>query len=530
MKRAQLRQQGFATTAALFFVICVGVMAVTMLSLSSLSSKMTALTAEKLQANALAETGLQVFSDRIRSQMRADESYPFSMGVTALNIDRDGTDRQVGTYSAKLLAVRKVEVDIDQGGSKIRRATYTFSIEASGSTVQGKASTIVGKITGYVDHRLRNVVTTVADQNGGSYDQLSFPIGAIVSNGQINVETDDGLKTFAANGQDAHVLANQGMTWNPATGAKAGVTSSTVLDCQGQYLVPQGSAYDFTVSNSGIGNSNGSVNYRNPAMPAAGDFPGSPPNSVLRLGGEVNFADDAQVDTWTSKWQTVASGTGATTIAGGTSVSALPKNGSGQPIIGTPATINGDLDIGSGEEIRLVPNSSDPKKNIIVVKGNIKNLGKIRNLGVTLVVEGKYSDSASSKYMIDNVGSPFGDRDTTVMRSAFISVNKSPDAVVLKAGGDLQTGLIYAAKGGIQVLGNAPDITGSLVSGGYGANGGIKIKPSGGTLFSLHYDPYATTGGPLPIDPDTVIDNSWVDDGISASFTPSRLFDYRQLK
>ena len=89
---------------------------------------------------------------------------------------------------------------------------------------------------------------------------------------------------------------------------------------------------------------------------------------------------------------------------------------------------------------------------------------------------------------------------------------------------------VYATQGGIEVTGNDPVLNGLLVSGGVGNYGGILIEPGGTGTFTLNYEPYAATGGPLEVDSASVIDTEWIPDGLWSAFDPGRPYNWVFMK
>lgn len=159
-----------------------------------------------------------------------------------------------------------------------------------------------------------------------------------------------------------------------------------------------------------------------------------------------------------------------------------------------------------------MPKSTNPWDNIIYVNGDVKNLGNIKNLGVTIVVVGKYSDSTTSSYSLDATGSPFSNIATVSQRSSIMCLSSDPQAVSLSTRQNTSPGLIYAINGGIDVTSANCSITGMLVSGGTGTNGGVNIHPAGYGSLTVNFDPNAATGGDLDLSSYSQINSTWVPD------------------
>lgn len=471
---------------------------------------------KKLQANLLAESSLEALFDQIRREMASTGNYSFNL-PTANYITGTGANRYtVGQYEARVVSADQVEQDLGSGGNKFRRTTYTFLLEGKGVARGGSTSVLRARFTATREQAL---VPITSNPPNFANNPVTFPIGAMISNSKLEIITNGTVQSTAPNGTSGHMLANGGISWNRFSGTKSSVTSS-IVRAQGQYIVPDGSAYQYTVGPNGLGNSNGSINYENPGMPASGNFLGSPANSVIRSSGPVAFANNAKISTWVTRWQ------GATTqVAPVPSINASqlgPVNGVNNALQ-CPVMINGDLNINAGETIRLLPKSTNPWENVIYVKGNIRNAGALLNLGVTLVVEGKYIDTASAKYDLSEIGSPFSTSQMVRMRSSLMSLNTSADAITFHQDASTTTGLVYALKGGIQADGSNTELTGSFVSGSSDPAAGIRIAPRDGSSFKMNFDPYSATGGPISVQPGQT---TWVPGSVTLAWNPTKLSNW----
>jgi len=165
-----------------------------------------------------------------------------------------------------------------------------------------------------------------------------------------------------------------------------------------------------------------------------------------------------------------------------------------------------------------------------VVRGNVKNLGALLNLGVTIVMEGKYTDGPSSEYKVSSDGSLFANDDLVAQRAGFISTAKEKEAFRFRTNSSARTGLIYAALGGIQVEGANVEFTGSLVAGGRGGDGGIDINPGGGNSFVVRYDSWAVNGGSLEITEPAEVEVTYNLGGITRGFQPTKLFNINEKR
>jgi hypothetical protein len=530
LNRKNHSRRGMSIAPVMMFALGFTTVGISVISMSNTYNRGAKKVADKVQSNSLAESAANVLFDNIRVQMRADQTFPFNLNEVALTVPKEGGgDETIGNYSARVTANREVQTDVEIYGTKYRKFTYYFTIEGRGTAAGGVESVVQCNFKGDIYKYLvpRHTVTATPPPNS-----FSFPIGAIVSNTDIDIRTDQGLRTSSLDGKNGgHVIANDGISWRAASGSKNSIVNPNLLDIQGYWLVPDGASYSATTGNSGLGNPNGTKNYRSPAAPAEGDFPGAAANTVIKLEDTVGFADETQVNNWKNDWYAQAT-TGAYNnyASNVNSGSIAPRPGDGKIGIQAPAKLEGDLDVADGEKVELWPASTDPRKNVVYIKGDVKNRGQIVNHGVTLVFEGKYEDDSDAEYKIEPDAATFKDRDLAVMRSAFLSLNKSKNAIKFHTNSSATTGLIYALNGGIEVDGSNAEFTGMLLAGGSGSNGGIQIRPGGGSSFVVNYDPYAATGGTLALDAGSVIDTEMVTNGTQSPFSPTKMVDWIQKK
>jgi hypothetical protein len=511
----------------MMFALGFTVMGVAVMSLSVTHNKGAKRTIDKWQSDTLAESAANILYDQIRLQMISDLSYPFVLNDTTVTVPKpDGTTDTVGTYSARLLQDREVQTDVEEHGNKYRKFTYYYTVEGRGKAVGGVESVVRVKFRGEV---WRNLVPRFTTSGNPPPEMFSFPVGAIVSNSSINVRSNGGLKVTSPNGNDAHLMAESGISWSPSSGSKSSITSSNYMDIQGYYLVPDGGAYSSTVGTGGMGNPNGIKNYKSPSAPAQGNFPGAAANSVVKLEGDVGLADESTVNGWTAEWDTNSKKSGSNYFSSSVTSSSLPARPDGKIGIQSPAQINGSLNVANGQKIELWPSSKDPRKNIVYVKGNISNLGQLVNHGVTLVFEGKYTDDSDAKYQLEPDPLTFKTIEEVMQKSSLLSMSKANDSIQMSTNSSQTTGIVYSLKGGIRMTGNG-SIRGMLLAGGTGANGGVDIRPNGGGQFLINFDPYAATGGDIIVDEESVIDTNFVPGNIARNFTPTKLFNWVSVK
>lgn len=508
----------------MIFVIGFGAVGVSVMSMSNTQAQEVKGAGDKWQTDGLAASGAHILYEQIRQQMIADQSYPFVLSETVQKVKRpDNTEDTLGKCSARVVADRLVEKD--QGGYRIQ--TYYFTIEGRGVTAAGKQSIARVEFKGEM---YRHLVPRDTYGNNGAPDSIWFPTGAIVANGAVNMTTNQGIRTISTN-KDAHVVGNKGITWNPFSGSKNSFANPNVIDIQGYYLVPDGGPYTSTMSTNGLANPSGAKNYRSPAAPAQGDFPGAAANSVIKLNGSAAFPNESTVNNWAADYLNSASVASGAKFPTGLSSSAItPRVSDGQIGVQSPALITGDLNVSNGATVHLWPASTNPKKNVIYVKGNVKNMGNIINHGCTLIFEQTYEDSASATYRIEQDALTFKTKEEAVMKSALLSLKKAPDAFKFHTNGSATTGLVFAMKGGIQVDGSNADFTGMLLAGGTGANGNIDVKPGGGNSFTVHYEAYAATGGNVVMDAESLINTEYVAGNVARPFTPTKLYNWNWTK
>lgn len=518
-------QRGMSTPVVLAFMMGFLVVGSVTLDMSRRTDDFGNRNSERLQAIMLAESGIHDYYDRVRTQMRASGSYPFELTSTDLRSTMSGRDLRAGAYTVRAVDVDVAQQDVGPNNNRRRLTNFIFLVEAVGTSQRGLRATMRATFTASIERDLeaRTTVTHTGPQVGSMF----FPNGAIVSNSTVSIRTNNGLRTFSPDGRGGHLIANDGIDWDTTNGQKRNNTNPNVMDIQGQYIVHQ-SAYAFTTSDRGIGNSNGTTNYRSPSMAGVSGWPSNhQANRVLSTQNRVNFANDSEVDTWMSDWNAAMNSNNVTRYSRAIRSSDVPQRAGDQwRIIRTPAVIEGNLDIDAGQVLRLMPTSSNPRDNVIIVRGHVRNAGMLYNLGVKLVIEGKYSDTSSAEYRLDTQGSPFPSIGRVLQNAAMVSTFANSDAIEFDTNSSVTTGLIYAAKGGIRVRGN-PEFRGILAAGGGGSRGGVDIRPNGGNSFVVHHTPEAAI--PAEYDPTwnrTQIDVNFVEGRITVPFRPSRLSNW----
>ncbi|MBL8087912.1 MAG: hypothetical protein JNM85_07575 [Chthonomonas sp.] len=509
------RQRGFGSTVLVVVVLGVLAVGVGAMTLTMSAYQNSNRSAEKYQATALAEAGVQDLYNRIRRQMQTSGDFPFTLDSVELDHNQVA-GHSAGTYSARVVNWSNSTEDVNYDG-RVRRVTYKFEIEGLGTSVTGIASKVRTKFTGQVDFNLKKITTTT--KIGDAPAQIYYPKAAMSTNGQLNIQNSAGMEVGAPGGQ-AHLLANDGMKWDPHGSAKETFGSAAVLKVQGQIAVAR-DAYDFTVSSNGLGNGNGEKNYTTDSAAAS-----MPDNTILYSGSRIAFADSGVVSTWQTRWRTTASVKVTPTSV---STSSMTPDASGNKVIEAPSYIEGDLTINSGDILKLKPTSTNPSRNIIYVNGKVTNAGALQNLGVKIVVVDKYSESASGSYGVATAGSIFSNQTRVLQNSGLLVLGEGKDAVRIQSGATTTSGLIYAMRGGIDIDADSKQISGLLVSGGSGNDGGIDIKMSKTGKFKLIYTPEAAIPGDIAAGDLEKIDVTYEINGVRSPFNATRMTEWVEL-
>ncbi len=523
MKKSH-RIKGSSTPIVLMFIGGFAMIGYSVLDINNVNERTSLKASQKVQANNLAESGVQQLFDNIRRQMLANNTYPMTISTTDYTAPTSAGTIVLGQYSARLLNVDTQMRDV----SGRRQTTYIYDVEGLG-VVNGITSTIRAQFTGTVVHDLEEI-----HQNDGgapNADQIHFPAAAIAAAETLDIETDQGLRTISPDGKSGHLLANKGIDWKPkGRGSKHGFNDPKVLDVQGMILVHRDHKAR-TEGPNGIGNSNGKKNYRTPVIFAVGGLPATDADSVYGMDAEVGFASEAVVNNWKNNWISTTAKTGATRYSTSiTSNDVTERPGDQWRVIPTPAYISGDLEVLPGQQLRLMPSSTNIVENIVYVKGKVKNMGALMNLGVTLVIENGYVDGPTSEYKLDTQGTPYNTRKKVLQASSLVCLKKSPEAIKIKSNSSTLTGVIYAANGGIMVESSGAEISGILVAGGRGKNGGVTIKPGGGSSFVVRYEPDAVGGGDFDSQLYQDTNHSYRTTTVAEGFQPTNITKWVQVK
>ncbi len=531
------RQAGIGTPTAIFLVGGLAAVGLGVASLTGVAESNGGKSVDTAAARSLAESGVQTLYAKIRKEVREGSEAPGVLPDTMLSDPAD-EQRTLGLYSSRVLSADVTTSEVNMGdGSVATRTTTVYTIEGRGR-VRNAQGRVRARFVATIDRsngRYRDD-TIVNPEGEGNGVPFSVCPGAISSNGRVLLRTDGGFRTVSTD-KTGDIVANKGIVWAPYSGAKTGIRTTNLIELQGQFQVP-GSAeyahiYDQTVGPDGLGNSNGSKNYRSPRFNETPDNPALEADTVARRLHPRPYPNTDMFSGWDAEWREKTSA--ANNFPGSIDTANYGHTDpSGATVLTTPAYINGDLIVRAGATLKLAPHSDQPWKNVIYVNGNVKNLASLRNLGVTLVIRGKYSDGAASEYSVDPSGPRYTDEGTVMAKANMVSLNPAADAVTFTTDRPQKTGLVYATHGGIRVLGQSPDITGKLNAAGSNDAAGIFIEPRNGTAATLRYDPRC--GGNRHIVPSaetttSTVRRTLVEPGtVVRPFDPGRLEGWTLLK
>lgn len=517
MKKRILRKRlGMGTLAAVALMGGSLMLGLTMVSVTMTSHRLATRSSERQQALALAEAGISQLYAKIKGELSVGTEFGLALGEQQLYHNQDLNDPE-GKYNARVVSTSQVSQDVDRWGVRVRQVTYNFTIEGLGKTAIGVTARLRCNFTGVTEYELRRVGTETV--GGDTPQQFFFPRGALAAAEQIKVVANS-LTTLGSSPAGAgHVIANEGISWTPAAGNKADFGAQTMLSANGQYVVNQ-SALTWTQGSAGLGNTNGQTNYTSPPAPGA-----SVGNQIMYSNSPINFADSATAGQWDTRWQQNA-GRDPARVFGATGASGLPATSADLPtgnVLETPAYIRGDLTVGNSDTLVLKPSSSNPMKNVVYVEGNINNLGKILNLGVKVVVRGRYTEDSNAEYRIETQGSPFANRQRVLQNSSLISVSSVPNSIEFTSTVSGTTGLVYAVRGGIRIAAPGRTLEGAFIAGGTAGTGGIVVNSGTGAGTTINFSRDATIPGDIDLASIDQIDINYTIGGVYSPFAPSTL-------
>lgn len=499
------KKAGSSLALTMMFFTVIGMVTIAAVGVTTTNDAMAQRAVEKTQATALAETGVEMLYDQICRDYAALKNPDTTKPKTTITSTFAGRDRTQGSYESKVVNVTttKLSPAPSQPTGSVEY-THVYELEGTGTAFNGTTSITRAKFT------IKRVLSG-EDKGATSSIFVDFP-GAINSNTTIDFVTNQGIRTQDPAGTDksAHIVANDGIIWSPATGTKEVYVNPNIIDIQGHILVanqPTTYPFDMTKGVSGLGNPNGMKNYR----AASAHSTPSPDYSVSQdevtgMGQERHYPDLTELITMRDALLKSATGaTGSTTYNNIDSSTVTFHPTLGRKIIDAPAVVNGDINIAAGDLLQIRPTSANPDDNVIFVYGDIKNLGAIENLGVKLVFLGQYSDSTSSTYNLTTQNSPYTKLEDIYKQATLLSFSQRKEAIKISSNSSARYGSVFAAAGGVNITGNL-EINGIITSGGapdYSPNqiwdrnykqnsgiaygGGVKIAPINGQSFVVNF-------------------------------------------
>lgn len=498
IKRRSIR--GASLPLALMFFMVVGLITVAAIGVTTTGDNMAFRASLKAQANSLAEAAVQDLYDQAVRQLANGDSALNDLPTKNVTNVLTGKTREMGRFNGKILSVNVNKV-FGPAGYPATAVEYNYKvvIQGHGIATNGVDSYVTASFTASQVH--------AADGGTSSSDTFQVYPAAIESNTTIELATDARVQTIDSSPVDkqAHLLANQGIVWNTVNKSKSAVFDPDIIKIDGQAYVaiqPTMDSYNMTTGASGLGNSNGSKNY----VTLATSY--SPLSGQEAKANEISMLDhikqfSSQGDLLTTFTANAPSNTAMITSKVSTSLKA--DLWTGLKTIKAPAIISSDFQVSANDSVQIVP-ADDPSANVVFVKGNLQNLGKLLNLGVTVVVTGNYSDSPTAVYTTSTKGSPFSDQLAVYEHASLIAMSYEKSAVSISSNVDSNPGLIAALNGGIDITGTQT-LSGILMSGGrdlatnladpataplVSAKGktfgsGVFIRPLKGKSFTLNY-------------------------------------------
>lgn len=387
--RRTRKTTGLALGTVMLLISSVILIFLTLTNLSITSLRLTANGRDKAISLSLAEAGV----DNAVDEIRLNNSYSGTGGAVTLT---DTSGVSAGTYNVQVTAINENLLDV----------------YATGITPNGK---------------VRDVRARVA------LSGLTIGDGAMLSNGDINVNGSVLVQTEPLNQRNAHLRANRNIT---------GVGSASV---------------DGRVAAAGTVSLGASVISTDTLYPAG-------QSGAARIA----FPTEDTIATWKTQW--IADAQAGGTISGIT----------GTATITGPKYIDGDITMNGGDTLTIT--GSGP----IYVNGNVKMSGNSTIFNTSnFIVSGTFTQVGTT------LGDPvyLADPKTVHTPPALISLSTDLNTAIRLTGTSTnnQYSVIYAVNGGIDVQGNV-QVRGSLIAGGVGAT----ITASGN--YTHTYPQNAVTG------------------------------------
>lgn len=535
MKNRLVRGSSLPLTMMFFMVI--GTVTVVSVGLTTTTDSMVYRGVQKVQATELAESGINVLYDEICRRLNQANATPASLQAMRMSSSMEAAFRDLGEYSARVVKVTSKDVEPAPGfGADTVERTYTFELEGKGVAPNGTESIVNSTFSG----KMVVVKGAFLDEQT---EMKVFP-GAIQSNTEVVFIAESDIRTEDAGSQDkeAHIIANRGVRWNPPASPKVSITTPDVIKIDGHVLVPDQPTlmhYQMSMSPSGLGNYDNRKNYQTAGPWVNKTTPYTVvADSVTAMGQPMYFADSTQVNQWVNDWRHTVTTSPLLSTATGPSVGFFGSVSGGAKKMTTPIHILGNFQVAPGETINLVPRSSDPSENVMLVEGNIENMGNIVNHGVILVTTGAYRDTSTASYSLSDAFTKYEDMEEVYAQASLLSTSRLANAITIFSDTSSRYGLVYAAQGGIRVYGNL-EMNAILMSGGTQMSApkpgdwfdpigtsytqsGIVIKPPARGGFTLKYAREAKNFTM----PAGIADKS----KILGPFQANRLTDWKQLK
>ncbi|MBA4294054.1 hypothetical protein C0431_13915 [bacterium] len=494
----------------LMFFMSLGMVTVVSVGLSQTTDSMVFRGTQKVQANELAESGIQSMYDEVCRKMKNGSILNQNLNGLMLNSTLDGVSRDLGTFSAEVTDVTHSDLIDPPGYAKgtIQR-TYRFQLKGIGRAPNGTESIMMASFNG-------QIVAKADGFNDPMREWVIYP-AAIQSNSDILIKADSNIRTLDINTVDkeAHMIANRGVRWQPAHGSKTSITAPDVISVDGHILVPnQPTETHYLDSKSALGFGNYTSTVKN--YQSAGPWVNKPnlypvvANEVTPMGLAMPFPSVAQLISWHNRWNAVVTNHPDSQVLIQNNTSQMRANTSGLKTITAPARLTAGLTVDANDTIHLIPKSDDPSENIIKVNGAILNQGNIVNHGVTLVCS-TYQDTTTATYNLDKQYTKYPDLSDVYKNAGLIATatpvfnpqsGASSSSIWIRSDVDGKYGLVYALEGFIKVTGSL-ELNGLLLAGGASSNkasrrsgdlantplvdGGIHIEPDDSDGFTLVY-------------------------------------------
>ena len=478
--RRRYMQRGGVLAFVLVLLMCSLLLGLSYFTLSNTISLTALRGAKKTQANLLADAAVQKHFDFIRTYMSQNQAWDSAKcGTLAPTIlwANDTAAQSDGTYFSQATVIKQTSIKDTFNNKQV--TTTTIKLKGTGTAPRSSVTS-----DAYATFSVVQEAPLTAPKPVLAFDATV----AIQSNSTITLSTNGGFRTHSSgNHYDGSVLANGGIIWSPQSGNKGANPNSLTFD--GQVFVGGSLAAVLSNGLNGLGNPNGTINFQTIPAIAQNGHPVAGANAVTDLGSARTYPGADDVAEWRSDWANQALTGGF--YLGSVSTNSAP-NVNGERRITAPAYIWGNLNSNSNQ-LYLQPPSDPSRPNIIYVSGDVNNSALLYNRGVVLVVAGKYTaQNSSAQYALQTQSTPYT-MQQLYAKTALVSLSPTPTALDMGVNAASNTGLLYAALGGIRMLANN-SFNGALVAGGAGISGGIIA--GGPNSFDITFTPAALKDRP----------------------------------